>query len=330
MIIKPCRILLLFYTFIILISCSSKKTIENIRSEIPAKNFSNYQFDVNSNLIDRVSSSNELVLNYLKNMDGDENYTYYDLSEREKALLKEYLELLPEVYQEILRKKLVGIYFVNDFLGSGLSDEMCSENGDFHYLLVFNPIIFSKTLSELVSYKVKTCFLSDSDNIKLEIDLSDEYSGLLYILLHEVTHIFDYERRITPYTESHLNELIGRKEDPSPFTDKFWIDYYQMKDVLQITYKDNLYFYTEDKNKKIPDENMLKVYRELQGTPFVSLYSYISWAEDFAEYVTFYHFTQKMNMPYRIRIFDNNTPVFEYEPFSNKMVFQRGESLDLF
>ena len=66
MIVKSCRILFLFCTFFIIISCSSKNTIEHIRLEIPAKNFSNYQFNINSRLVDRVSSSNELVMDYLK------------------------------------------------------------------------------------------------------------------------------------------------------------------------------------------------------------------------------------------------------------------------
>ena len=311
----------------LIFSCFSGVSNQGSIKNTPAKQFENYIFDSETELLDRLNNSGDLVLDYLKKMDGDETYTFYELSDSEQSLLNKYLELLPENFKEILNSRLIGIYFVNDFLGSGLADYVVSEQGELYYLLVFNQSILNKSLSELVSYKENTCFRIDNSELSMDISLSDEYAGLLYILLHEVTHIYDYANRITPYTEPHLKELIGEKEDSSPFTDKFWSDYYKMNDSLKISYKDKIHFYGENDESKISNNEMINLYRELETTPFASVYSYLSWAEDFAEYVTYYHLTQNLNMKYAIRILEGDHLLFEYEPFSNQIVLDRVRDL---
>jgi len=325
------KLIILIFTIVAVIfffSCNKSPDIADIRAQIPAKNFDNYSFNSSIPIADRIDNNDEMVLDYLKNMDGDESYTYYQLTEEEKQLLEEYLKLLPEYYLEILEKKLLGIYFINDFLGSGLSDYSFTESGELYYILVLNPMIFEKSLSELFTYKDNTCFDTTNSDLKLKIDISDDFSGLLYILMHETSHIFDYEERITPYTEPHLKDLIPPKDISSHFTDKFWIDYYEMKDFLQVDYKEQIHFYNDDIEKKISGNEMIHVYRELQKTPFASLYSYFSWAEDFAEYVTLYHFTQNLDLNYKITIRENNKQIFEYEPFENDMILSRASLLN--
>ena len=93
-----------------LFSCTNDPDIDDIRDIIPAKNSDNYQFNADTRIIERLNHSDKMVLDYLKNMDGDESYTYYKLSPEERILLDEYLQLLPGHYIEILKNKLLGIY----------------------------------------------------------------------------------------------------------------------------------------------------------------------------------------------------------------------------
>ena len=321
----------LFSTLIILIlSCSSTRSLRSEVKKIPAKNYENYSFSPNTKIDERIGNSDAIVLNWLRELDSNESYTFYELKNEERTQVKEYIKLLPKYYQSVLEKKLLGIYFINDFYGSGMSDYVISESNDIYTILVFNPKVFKQSLSELVTYKENTCYKQNNDQIQLNIQISDEYSGLFYILMHECTHIIDYCERITPFVEPNIQELQRKKKEPSPFTEEYWTAYNKIKLKRNIEYKDKLNFYTKENDKKIEKSELLLVYNELKNTPFASLYSYINWAEDFAEYATFYYFTQVLNMEYNIKITENNELIFEYEPFANINVLERAKKLEIF
>ena len=66
--------------------------------------------------------------------------------------------------------------------------------------------------------------------------------------------------------------------------------------------------------------------------PFASLYGCQSREDDLADFLAFYHLTQKMRLPYRICVrhnFDRKT-LFEWEPMASPAVKQRFAALAVF
>ncbi len=321
-------ITILLTTF--LFSCTPTKTFHEKNRNIPAKKMENYSFLPDSPLIDRIDISSDIVLDYMKNMDKDDTYSIYKLSEVELQQFGYYLQLLPVTYKKILQERLLGIYFIENLLGSGLADSVVAGSDEIYSILILNPIVLKKSLTELLTYKENTCFNNDNENIGLEIKVSDDYLGLLYILLHESTHIVDYIKGITPFVEPDMVKLYGENKDASPFTTEYWDDYRQFKDSIPGRYRGKINFYSNMKNLKISNTEILEVYSDFSKTPFATLYSYSNWAEDLADYCTVYYLTRIMKLDYRICIYNKNEQVFTYEPFNNPLILERVDRLKLF
>ena len=63
-------------------------------------------------------------------------------------------------------------------------------------------------------------------------------------------------------------------------------------------------------------------------TPFASLYGALSWAEDFAEFVTFYYLSHRLGVDYSVRIIRDGQTILEYEPMSSSEVSHRSSLID--
>lgn len=271
-----------------------------------------------------------MVLNYIRQIDGVSDYDLYTLTDEEKRMFGEYIELLPSLYREVLQERLLAIYFVEDLVTSGLTDFVLSDSDDVYSILFINPKVFELTISELITFKDQSCFIYDHEGPILQIDVSGDYSGLLYILMHEATHIVDYALGITPYTDKSLKQLHLVRKDESDFVSRIWQDYDETVEYLFLSFPEKLNFYSTDEDDKVSFDHLLGIYQELRNSPFVSLYSTINWAEDLAEYATFYYFTNDLNMDYKITIRENGTTIFDYSPFSSSLVVQRADFLDIF
>ena len=69
------------------------------------------------------------------------------------------------------------------------------------------------------------------------------------------------------------------------------------------------------------------IYAGLTTTPFVSLYGSLNWAEDFAEYATWSHFTTELQQPYRIVLSRKGAPDTVVEPTGTEQVQKRVKPL---
>ncbi len=77
-------------------------------------------------------------------------------------------------------------------------------------------------------------------------------------------------------------------------------------------------------------DEALPVYSALKCTPLVSLYSTSNWHEDFAEYLTVYHFTYKLGQPFSIILKENGKVIFSYKPMESDLVRGRLNFMGLF
>ena len=290
---------------------------------IPAKNFESYTFSPKSSLLSRVESVPSFVLDYLKKMDNRPDYSSYTPSESERTLITEYILKLPPLHQNILKKRLISIYFVNNFLGSGMADFVLSRNSEIYTILVFNPIIINTKISKWLTYRENTCFINNSSEHKIKIDFGEEFTGLMYGLLHETSHIVDYVLHYTPFVEPDLTKINGYEVKDSDFVQGIWYQYHKPLREYRYTKRKQITFYGLNDGPKINETDAIRLYEKLVKTPFVSLYGSLNWAEDFAELITFYHLTEKLHQPYKINCHEKGKLVFSYSPMKFLKVQQR-------
>jgi hypothetical protein len=140
--------------------------------------------------------------------------------------------------------------------------------------------------------------------------------ALVYVLLHEATHVVDSCLRITPAPRPG-----GQPAGAAPagtFTEGVWSE----RTTHSARYRDPL---LERVRYRAGGETLAigqaeAVYTALRRTPFVSLYGSSNWYDDLAEYVALYHLTEVLKQPYRIVLRKGGEEVFVYEPMKSDLV----------
>jgi len=315
------RLVVVLFFAINLVSCDHGKSIRGPVS--PAKDLKNYAFNPESPLMSRLQVIPGFVLGHLKDMDKDSTYSSYSPSEKETALLAEYMDKLPALHKRVLQDRLLGIYFVQNFQGSGMAEYMLNEKDDVYTILILNPMVLKNDISKQLTYRENTCFIKDDIGLRIEVNSGSDYMGLMYILLHEATHIVDFVLNYTPYVEDELAKIKRIKIRSTNFDKGVWTDYSKATGQYDYPLRDKVTFYGLNKGPRINISDALDLYRQLSNTPFVSVYASQNWAEDFADYFTFYHLTQRLKQPYEIRYYKGSELVFSYEPMKAPKVMER-------
>ncbi len=323
---RPIMFIVIAVFFLILSSCVSQKQ-EDLFTQIkniPAKYYNSYSFNPGSSLESRIQETPDFILDYLQNMDNVDYYTSYFPTQDEMEIIKVYLDLLPQLNKEIMREKLLGIYFVNNFIGSGMADYVVDDERNIFTMLFINPDTLKVRMNEWMNYRENTCFIEENDGIRIEVECGDKYLGLLYLLLHESTHIVDYITSITPYTEWTSSQIRKEKINmDNIFIDGIWTDYRNQTNTYKKDFMGNVTFYGLSEGPILKKSDAEKIYNNLLETPFVSLYASQSWAEDLAELETWYHYTEIMGQPYEILLYKNNEIKNIYKPMENELVQER-------
>jgi hypothetical protein len=300
-------------------------SIERSLADIAAKNLKSYNFDPTLSLVDRVAAAPDFVLKYLREMDKTVSYTAYVPTPMEKDQLSTYLGLLPDSYRETLQQRLIGIYFINKWIGSGMADYVLDEQKHLYAILVINPETMRHSISEWVTYRENTAFQDangSSNPVRISIDCGTKYTGLMYLLLHETSHIMDYVHRYTPYVEDNLRQL-GPSAKETSFTNGIWTGYDTPAASFDFKLRRTLSFYGLAYSALIPLSQAMRLYQDLQKTPFASLYGSRNWAEDFAEFSCWYHFTTVLGQPYRILLSRNGVTELTLEPMKSVLIENR-------
>ncbi|MFA6449741.1 MAG: hypothetical protein WCX65_09750 [bacterium] len=302
-------------------ACSGRKASETIH---PAKKFESYIFDPNKPLAGRVETAPDFVLDYLSEFDSDYlkksnlKYTPYTPTATELAEVKKYINELPKGFAGKIAPKLLGIYFVNNLLGSGLTDWVAGEENETYFFMVFNPDVLKIDASEWITDKERSCFKADPA-YNLEINIGSGTSGFYYIFYHEIAHGYDYVEHVTPGepgldAEKKYVEL--KKKSPNmvsayPFIDRIWNEYRKPAAAYDYSGRDKITFYGINDGPKLNMSEAPELYTRMLESPFVSLYGSMSWMEDFAEYSAMYMSVKKLNRPWALTIKKDGKTVFE-------------------
>ena len=308
--------------FILFTSCISnnKPSLDQIKTQYRRK-LTSYNSQIDKPINERIVAAPNFVLDNLNAMDKTTIYKNYEPSEQEKQLFIDYYKLLPEHYQLGFYEHVVCIYFIENFIGGGMTDFIFDDNGTMYLVLYLNPEVLRLNLQEWISYRENAAF-DDSSNIDIRVTSSDEYKGLLHTLVHEACHMYDYYQNSTPYIEDIFNKN-GRPSSTS-FTQDYWNDIYSPKDEYAILKGSNFSGY--GLRGKIDKEIAISLYHRLKSSPFSSLYGALSWSEDFAETYTWWYLKEAYGIEYSISIYKDGQEVMNLIPTNNNVVRSRYSS----
>ncbi len=324
---KSPLIFFLLCIILILIAPACSEDIKQTIQTTPAHQYKNFNFDPDTSIIQRIKKTPDFILKYLIDLDNRKDYSMYIPSKHETAIISEYINKLPPLNRKTMKERLLAVYFINNFTSSGLTEWAVDENGKIFAFMVFNPNVLKKNITELLSFKEQTNFIREN-SWDIKLDCGTEFSGFFYILIHESTHIVDYVHRITPFVEPSVKKLYPDLKASTPFTLGYWNDYY--KPDTEFAFRSKITFYGMGKGPVSKYSEAPEIYKNLAMSPFPTLYSSISWAEDIAEFVTFYHLTEKLHQKFSIQVFKNKKPVYTHEPMNSPFVRKRFEAITIF
>lgn len=257
-----------------------------------------YGFDPKSSLESRIGPCPDFLLGALKEMDGKTDYRAYIPTAAEKSLVKSYLAGLPERMRQTFQERLLGIFFVENFTGNGMSNWVLDERKRVHAWIVINPASFRKSLSETLTDREASVFQGDPG---VRVDCGTRHKGVLYPVLHEGLHAYDYVRGVTPYVEEFVVRATRGGRGLGASWD-VWQSIYKPRPEADYAYRDRLRFYGMKGGPDIAAADAAKACEGLMKSPFASFYGSLSWAEDAAELFVFHHIVRVLKQPYVVRI----------------------------
>ncbi len=286
-----------------LLLCGAAACAKKQPPELPAMaKLEVYAYNPSSSFEDRIGPMPEKLLEQYRLMDGRPDYKSYSPSPAEKALLLEYLRFMPPAVERIFREKCVGLYFVEGFMGNGMTSWVTDASGKVYFHMALNPAAFRQTLSETLTERERSCFIP-AKGWKVSVDAGTKYKGLAYAIFHEGTHAVDYFEGITPLVDPYMPAEY--RQAPRSYVGLFtaaWAKYSSPAPGEDYPGRDMLSFYGLGGSPKIQLSGAPALYDGLKGSPFVSLYGSKSWAEDFAELTAYSLIVRKLGQPYRITV----------------------------
>jgi len=247
------------------------------------------------------------------------------LTEAEKLIVSHAFALLPPLHRRVLKDRLRSISFLDNMPNTALTGPVNANSPYRLYHITIRAAILNQTVSEWLTEKERTNFDTTGSRLQVSIN-SSTMNALVYVLLHESTHVLDGSLEITPGMIP-ANEIAAAVQ-ANLLTANIWED----RSVLAKQYRGTLLDSTRFRRSKIvPVSKAREVYEALSRTPFVSLYGMSSWHEDLAELLTVFHFTQKLGQPFMISIFNvDRKEIYSYEPMKSPLVQSRLKQLERF
>ncbi len=298
------------------------------------KQLGNYAVNMSDrdNILQQVYEAPDFVMQFVNEYDG-EKYRPYSPTTNQLRIIQQSFEQLPPLHRKILLTHNVGIYFIKDLKGSGISDWIVDEKGDIFTWMVFDSRLLEQNLDEWLSAKERSVYIPDDMTRDVMIEVDKSIPAFFGILLHESTHVVDYVCGITPWVERDIlsyNLVREKKNGDEHFVKDIWQNYYQPLARHDFEFRPAVTFYGFENGPKISIADSDNVYVQLAATPFFSLYSTSCWAEDLAEYVMYYHLTQVLKKNYRIIAWSRDGDSYVYEPAKNPRVRDRFELMKRF
>jgi len=283
-----------------------------------------HHIDPASPLVSRVGDPPDSAIAMITNA-GMGTPTAHALSADERAILGRAFDALPPLHKRVLAERLRTVSALDGMPNNALTSSVTTNEPWRVFDITLRAGLFHENMSQFLTQKERTIFDSRNSTMSVAID-GGTLESLVFILLHESTHIVDGSRHMTPGTWVDG----GTTEAPitSGFTLGIWSDRVSVAPAHAQPILDRIVF--RNGGGPLPIAQAPDVYAALSRTPFASLYGSSSAPDDLAEFVAWYHLTQKLGQPYRISVRDGEKDVFAYEPMASPLVRKRFDAMRVF
>ncbi|KQS34251.1 hypothetical protein [Dyadobacter sp. Leaf189] len=238
----------------------------------------------------------------------------HELTPAEKEKVTKAFKLLPPLHQHILKGHLLSISFMDHMPNTALTSPVDSVGGKKMFNITFRASLLNENISQWATWKEKSCFIPAADSsYSLHVE-GGNMDAIIYVLLHEATHVVDAVTNITPHPDN-----ASAVVEPTPFTKDIW----RLMNKPAEPYIDSLLETRFRSGKPVSISLAPDVYAKLSKTPFPSLYATAAWFEDIAELLSIYHMTNKLKQPFYIVVTKDNSEVARFEPMKNELARQR-------
>jgi hypothetical protein len=280
--------------------------------------------DPASSLESRVQQTPATVLKMFADA-GQATPTAHVLTAVEQRKLSTAFAGLPPLHRRILRERLRSVSFLDGMPNTALTSTVNPDEPYRLFDITIRAAILGEDVSEFLTQKERTCFDTAGSSLNVSIE-AGQLDAIVYVLLHEATHVVDSSLRLTPVARP--GDQPADASSSNAFTEGVWSD----RTIIAPRYRDPLLERVRFRagGEVLAIDRAEAVYAALRRTPFVSLYGSSNWHDDVAEAVTWYHLTERLKVPYRIVIRHAGQEVFAYEPMKSDIVRNRFDQMSRF
>lgn len=219
------------------------------------------------------------------------------------------LERLPEMYRRALQLHLRSLAFIEVPPGGGnaLTRDVDPKGTHKQFDITLRAGLLHETLTEFLNGKERGVFEPDGSGTTVTIEAGDT-SALIYVLIHESTHVVDAMLKLSdaPSSEFGAGIWVGRR-DLAPA--------YDQSPLNATTFR---------RGPKTPIGQAQALYQALSRTPFVSLYATAAAPEDLAELVAWQQMATQLRQTLAIVVKDaQGKVVYRHAPLESPLVRRR-------
>jgi hypothetical protein len=255
---------------------------------------------------------------------GEPAPTPHLLTADEQRTLAAAFAALPPLHRRMLRERLHSLSFLDGMPNTALTSPVNPGEAVTLYHWTIRAGVLHEHVSDWLTAKERTLFSADASPLSVSVE-AGTMDAILYVLLHEGTHVVDGALGLTPAMPRGGSETPGRS---TPFTAGVWSDRLVPVAAYRDALLEQLTFRRGGKPLRLDQARPL--YLALQRTPFVSAYASTNWYDDLAETLSVYHLTERLKQPFRIVVRDAGHEVFAYEPAKSEAVRLRFAQLSKF
>jgi hypothetical protein len=233
----------------------------------------------------------------------------------ERSKIVAALGYLTPLQERIVQERLRSIS-VADGLGANAQTTRYPCGACHVFDLIINAQLLNETISQFATRKERTLFDASGSTLSVSIE-AGAMDALVFILLHETTHMVDHTIHLTPQTgpgfpiPDHMQTSFSRG---------IWKAPTEPVAAYRTPLLDSLSFRT---GKPLRIEQAQALYQDLKKTPFPSSYAAFSSVEDLPELVALSELTGRLKQPFRIELRDGTRVISSYEPMKSPLVRAR-------
>lgn len=251
--------------------------------------------------------------------------TTHVLTAMERRKLSAAFAGLPPLHRRILGERLRSVSFLDGIPNAALTSTVNPDEPYRLFDITIRAGVLGENVSEFLTQKERSCFDTAGSPLSVSIE-AGTLDAIVYVILHEATHVVDSSLRITPVARPGDQSMDGGPA--GTFTAGVWSD----RTIFAARYRDPLLERVRFRadGEVLAIDRAEAVYAALRRTPFASLYGSSNWHDDVAESVVWYHMAEKLKQPYRIVIRNEGREIFAYEPMKSQLVRGRFGQMDRF